>query len=120
MIINEEKVIPPFLPKSKNPMELAELIDKIVKSKEFRDKLAYDEYEYSKKLYHPEIAAKAWENLLVKINKKHSSINKNSSKIKKLLENKIVEYAENWIYKKKMRNRNIQGWGKEEYQKLTK
>jgi glycosyltransferase involved in cell wall biosynthesis len=120
MIINEEKVIPPFLPKSKNPKELAELIDKIVKSKEFRDKLAYDEYEYSKKLYHPEIAAKAWENLLVKINKKHSSINKNSSKIKKLLENKIVEYAENWIYKKKMRNRNIQGWGKEEYQKLTK
>lgn len=120
MIIGNEKVIPPFLPKSKNPKELAELIDKIVESKEFRDKLAYDEYEYSKKLYHPEIASKAWEELLTKIYKKYPSINKNSSKIRKLLENKIVENAENLIYKKKMKNRNIQGWGKEEYHKLTK
>ena len=120
MIINGEKVIPPFLPKSKNPKELAILIDNIVESKEFRDKLAIEEFEYSKRLYHPDIAAKAWENLFMKINKKHSSINKNSSKIKKIFENKIVEYAEKFIYKKKMKSRNIQGWGKEEYYKLMK
>jgi glycosyltransferase involved in cell wall biosynthesis len=120
MIVNNEKVIPPFLPKSKNPMELAELIDNIVESKDFRDKLAHDEFEYSKRLYDPEVAAKAWEDVFIKIGKKYSSINKKSFKIKKVLENKIVEYAENLIYKKKMKDKNIQGWGKEEYYKLTK
>jgi len=120
MIINNEKVIPPFLPKSKNPKELAKLIDDIVESKEFRDKLAIEEFEYSKRLYHPENAAKAWEDVLIKIYKKKPSINKKSFKIKKILENKIIEYAENLIYKKKMKERNIQGWGKEQYYKLTK
>ena len=120
MIINKDKVIPPFLPKSKNPKELAKLIDDIVESKEFRDKLAIEEFEYSKRLYHPENAAKAWEEVLIKIYKNKPSINKKSFKIKKILENKIIEYAENLIYKKKMKERNIQGWGKEQYYKLTK
>ena len=120
MIIDGEKVIPPFLPKSKNPEKLAKLMDKIVESKEFRDKLAHEEFEYSKRLYHPEIAAKAWENLLVKIYKKYPIIDKNSPKIKKIIENKIIEYAEKLIYKKKMKSRNIKGWGEEEYYKLTK
>jgi glycosyltransferase involved in cell wall biosynthesis len=120
MIINEEKVIPPFLPKTKNPKELAKLIDRIVESKEFRDKLAIEEFNYSKRLNHPEIAARAWENLFIKINKKYPLINKNSSKIKKMIENIIIEYVEKLIYKKKMRDKNIQGWGKEEYYKLIK
>ena len=120
MMVNDKKVIPPFLPKSKDPIELAKLIDKVVESKEFREELAHYEYEYSKKLYHPDVAAKAWENLFLEINKKYPSIHKNSFKIKKLLENKIVKYAENLVYKKKMKAKNIQGWGKEEYQNLTK
>ena len=81
---------------------------------------ATEEFEYSKRLYHPENAAKAWEEVLIKIYKNKPSINKKSFKIKKILENKIIEYAENLIYKKKMKERNIQGWGKEQYYKLTK
>ena len=57
---------------------------------------------------------------MIKIYKKYSTIDKNSPKIKKTIENKIVEYAEKLIYKKKMKNRNIKGWGEEEYNKLMK
>ena len=120
MIINNEKVIPPFLPKSKNPKELAELIDRIVESKEFRDKITCEQFEYCKRLSDPKISAEVWEKLLEEIYKKYPKIIKNSSKINKIIENKIIEYAEKLIYKKKMKNRNIQGWGEEEYYKLTK
>lgn len=120
MIVNDEKIIPPFLPKTNNPKELAEVIDKIVESKEFREKLAIEEFEYCKKLYHPENAIKAWEELFEEINKKYPRINKNSFKIKKILENKMLEYIEKFVYKKKMRAKNIEGWGEEKYQELTK
>ena len=120
MIIKNEKVIPPFLPKTNDPKELAEVIDKIVESKEFREKLANDEFEYCKKLYHPENAIEAWEELFMKIEKRYPTINKNSSKIMKFLENKILEYIEKFVYKKKMKAKNIEGWGEEKYQKLTK
>jgi len=120
MIINNEKVIPPFLPKTNDPKELAKIIDKIVESKEFREKLAIEEFEYCKRLYHPENAIEVWEELFKKIEKKWPTINKNSSKIKKFLENKILEYVEKFVYKKKMKVKNIEGWGEEEYHKLTK
>lgn len=120
MIIKNEKVIPPFLPKTNEPKELAEVIDKIVESKEFREKLAIEEFEYCERLYHPENAIEVWEELFRKIEKKYPTINKNSSKIKKFLENKIMEYVEKFIYKKKMKFKNIEGWGKEQYQELTK
>ncbi len=120
MIANGEEIIPPFLPKSNNPKELAKLIDTVVEFKEFRDKLANEGFEFSKKLNDPEIAAKEWENLFEKIYKDYPSINKNSSKTIKTLHNKIIEYVEKFIYKKKMRDKNIKAWGELEYQKLIK
>jgi len=120
MLIDGEKVIPPFLPKSNNPKNLAELIDKIVESSEFREKLMNEEYQYVNRLYHPEKAAEAWDNLFEEIGRKQVSINKKSLKFKKKIENIIITYVEKFIYKRLMKDRNIQGWGKEDYYRLVK
>lgn len=77
--IDGKKIASPFLPKSKNPKELANLIDKIVESKDFREKLANEESEFIKKLTDPIKVAKEWEILFETLHKKHKSISKNSS-----------------------------------------
>ncbi len=120
MLIDGEKVIPPFLPKSKDPKQLAELIDRIVESKEFREKLLNDEFNYVNRLYHPDKAADDWDDLFEKVGSGYNSINKNSSGIKKKIENIVMQYVEKLIYKRLMKEKNIQGWGKEQYYKLTK
>ncbi len=79
--IDGEKVNPPYLPKSNDPREIAKVIDKVVESKEFREKLAREEYEFVTELCDPDKTVIEWENLFETIIKKHPSINKNSLKI---------------------------------------
>ena len=119
-LIDGNEIIPPFEPKSKDPRVIAELIDKVVTSKEYREKLIQEQYDYIKKLSDPEVVIRDWENLFEKMIKKYPSINRKSSNFILKFENLLSNLAENLIYKRTMRERNIQAWGKEDYELLTK
>jgi len=119
-IIDGKKVLPPFLPNSDDPQKLAELIDQVVKSKEFRNKLAEDEFNYIKNLSSPEKVANEWNNIFESLYKKYPSINRKSTKISLTLENFVLKWIEKLYYVEKMKQRNIESWGKEEYHKLMK
>ena len=47
-LVDSNEISSPFLPQSNDPIVLAKLIDKIVLSKEFRDELILDEYNFVK------------------------------------------------------------------------
>jgi glycosyltransferase involved in cell wall biosynthesis len=118
MIIDGKEIIPPFLPKTQEPEDLAQLIDKIVESKEFRNKLVEEQYEYIKKLSEPNQVAREWDNLFEKLLQRYKTIRRKSKFL--MFENLIANTLERLIYLRKMRARNIRSWGKEEYEKLTK
>lgn len=118
-ILDNKKIVPPFLPQSNDPQELADLIDKIVSSKEFRDDLAKREFEYIQELSSPDKVVDEWENIFEELIKKHKSINRKTS-FRLRIENVIASFAEKFIYVRIMRDKNIQSWGKEEYKKLMK
>ena len=118
-IINGKEILPPFLPNSKEPEKLAELIDKIVESKEFRNQLAQDEFNYIKKLSCPEKVVNEWEQIFDNAHNKHNNINRKSSKISINVEIFIAKWIEKLYYVKKMKQKNIESWGGEEYKKLV-
>ena len=70
-----------FLPHSNNPKDVADVIDNIVLSKEFREKLVNEEYNFVKKIADPEIIAEKWDNLFTKLKKKIKTNHKDSSKV---------------------------------------
>ena len=80
--INEQYVVPPFLPYSNEPEQIAELIDRIVTSEEFRDELFNKQYDFAKKLSDPHLVAEWWDNLFEEMVNKHKYITKNTSRIK--------------------------------------
>ena len=118
-IINGKEILPPFLPNSKEPEKLAELIDKIVESIEFRNQLAQDEFDYIKKLSCPEKVANEWEQIFENAHEKYNNINRKSSKISISVEIFIAKWIEKLYYVKKMKQKNIKSWGEEEYKKLV-
>ena len=63
LIIDDKEIIPPFLPKTRDPRHLAELIDKIVESKEFRESLAKEEHDFVKEIVNHEKTIKEWINV---------------------------------------------------------
>lgn len=103
-IINEEEISEPFLPKSQDPKELANLIDKIVESKEFRDKLAEDEYNFVKELADPNKAAAEWDELFEKLCNKYKTISRNSSKTRIKLRMLFFQFS-NRMYFNKIKNK---------------
>lgn len=118
-LINGKEIVPPFLPKSKDPKELSLLLDKIVESKEFREKLTNDEYKFVKELSHPDYVIAEWEEIFEKYINKCKSINKKSFPLYKKLEFFIAILLEKFVYSRTMREKNIRAWGKEAYEKLT-
>ena len=118
MTIDGEKVTPPFLPNSNNPKKIAETIDKIVTDEKFRSDLAEKEYEYIQKLSNPELVIQEWEKIFVSTISEHKNINRKTSKILLKIENIIANTFEKLVYVKKMRQKNIDSWGKEQYEKL--
>jgi|LWDU01.1.fsa_nt_gi glycosyltransferase involved in cell wall biosynthesis len=117
-VIDGEPVIPPFLPQSNEPEEIAKIIDRVVESKQFREELAQKEYEYVKKISDPKLVSKDWKNIFDKILEKNKILNRKVSILDKL-ENFIILTIEK-IYIKKFREKNIKVWGKEEYERLTR
>ena len=80
-MIDGKSLSEPFLPKSQDPQELADLIDKIVESKEFREQLAEDEYNFVREMTDPDKAAAEWDDLFVDLSRNYKSIRKDSSPI---------------------------------------
>ena len=119
-VIDGKEVVASFEPKSKDPHVVAELIDKIVTSKEYREKLVQKQYDFVKKLSDPELVIKDWENLFEQLIKKYPSINRKNSNFKLKFENILSNLAENLFYKRTMREKNIQALGKKDYESLTK
>ena len=81
-IINGKKVTSPFLPHSNDPKVIAETIDRVVTDKEFREKLADEEYKFVMALSDPNMIASQWDELFEKMNQKYKKAAKNSSKLK--------------------------------------
>ncbi|QLH10187.1 glycosyltransferase [Nitrosarchaeum sp. AC2] len=117
-IVDGEEIIPPFLPKSNEPQEIADIIDKIVESKQFRDDLAQKEYEYVKKISDPELVSKDWENIFVKVFEKSKTLDRKLSILDRFMSFIILKIEK--IYIKKFREKNISTWGKEEYDRLIR
>ena len=80
IILDDKKIDSPFLPKNNDPKTIAALIDKIVESKEFRDKLWEEEFKIVKEITDPYKTAQWWDTLFEKYAKKYT-ITKNTSKI---------------------------------------
>lgn len=120
MNIENTYVQPPFLPRSRDPESLAKLLDKIVIDKQFREELAEKEYEYIKKLSNPTIVVEKWEKILNEFINKESRINRKPNRIKLKIEKIFVEFLEKNFYKRKMKDKNIQAWGKKDYERLMK
>ena len=119
-LLNGQNLEAPFVPKTKDPKTLAEILDRVVESKEFRNKLLGEEYTFVKEMADPDKCAKEWEDLFEELLKKHKSIHRKINPLKLKIINLIANLFENLVYNKKMREVNIKGWGKEEYERLMK
>ena len=92
----------PFLPMSKDPKELARIIDLVVGSEQFRKELFQKEFEFIKHIGEPyEVAAK-WDSLFEEFTRKYKSINRKTSKIK-LRFRLIFFLVANRLYTKKLK-----------------
>jgi glycosyltransferase involved in cell wall biosynthesis len=117
-IIDGNEIIPPFLPKSNKPEIVAELIDKIVESKKFRDDLIKKQYEFVHQLCDPEKVVNDWEQIFSRTKEKCGTINRKLSIFEKF-ENSLILGIEK-IYIKKFKEKNIRVWGQEEYERLIR
>ena len=117
-ILDGKEIESPFLPKSRDPNELARLIDKIVESKEFQDDLATKQYEYIKNLSTPELVMKDWEHVFESLNKKYKTINRKTSFYAKMINYFGLSFER--FYIRKFKEQNIQARGEKEYERLTK
>ena len=103
IIIDGKKIESPFLPKSNEPKVIAELIDKIVESKEFREELLNKEYEISKEITDPYKAAQWWDSFFEESVRKHKTITKHTPKI--ILKLRLWSFLiANRLYAKKIFN----------------
>jgi glycosyltransferase involved in cell wall biosynthesis len=82
IVINGEEIESPFLPFSNDPKSIANVIDKIVESKKFKQKLFNDQYQFVNNVADPVKCAEWWDNLFENLVKKHRSIRKNSSPLR--------------------------------------
>jgi len=81
MIIKNKEILPPFHPLSNNPKDIAKIIDHIVESKEFREKLVIQQSEFIKDFSDPVFIGEWWDDVFGQKSNEIQSINKNSSKI---------------------------------------
>jgi hypothetical protein len=120
IILDGREINPPYLPHSRDPKELASLIDKVVQSKEFRDKLLEEEYRFVKEQSDPEKAVQEWENLFEDMAKRYKSIHRKHSVIKLKFGCYLVYFVESFVYGKKLKRKWIQQYGESEFHKLYK
>ena len=103
IIIDNQRVESPFLPNSNKPEIIAEIIDKLVESKEFRENLLKREIEFVNKITDEEKIAEWWDLFFEKMVVAHKSIQKNSSAYSMIMRG-ILFYIGNRLYFKKIIN----------------
>jgi glycosyltransferase involved in cell wall biosynthesis len=81
LLIKGNYIKSPFLPDTNKPKDIAKIIDKIVLSKEFRDKLFEDERTFVINSTDKEWISNWWDELFKKYSQKYGKIHKNSSSI---------------------------------------
>ena len=82
LIANGKEIKSPFLPTCNEPKVIAEIIDKVVTSSDFRNKLVEEQYKFVKEIADPEKVAAWWDSFFEEIAQKHKSIRKNSSLVR--------------------------------------
>ena len=81
-MIDGKEIKLPFLPFRNDPKSIADVIDKVVESKEFREKLFDVEYKFVNKIADPEKCAEWWDGLFEDLTRKYVTIRKNSSPLR--------------------------------------
>ena len=100
IILEGTELQSPFLPEHNDPKIIAEIIDNIVSSADFREKLYKKEYEFVKEIADPNKAAEWWDSLFEKSVKKYGSINRKSSTISVKFRMLLFLIANRLYYKK--------------------
>lgn len=80
--LNDEFISMPFIPKSKDPFELAKVIDMIVLSKQFRDEYAKKCYNFINTFHNPKKQAEKYDDVFENIVLNHK---RQDSKLKQLI-----------------------------------
>lgn len=102
--VDNQEIESPFVPYSNDPQEIANIIDKIVTSKKFRDSLFLKEYEFIQKVSNPNLVSEWWDNLFEEIVKDHKTIRKNSPKI--IIKLRLMYFLiANRLYYSKIKNK---------------
>ena len=102
-LINNEECVANFLPNSKDPQELALIIDRIVEDEKFRKELHEDELKFVTKLTDPKTIGTTWDDMFKEIYGKTNSVHRKNSMIKSKFLNFLTKIMENLIYKKRWR-----------------
>ncbi len=77
-ILDEKQINIPFFPKSLEPIEFANFIDKLVQSENFRDKIVEDQFDFMNKVSDPEKVGEEWDKIFEEIHQKCKNIQKDS------------------------------------------
>ena len=99
---NGNEIESPMLPTSNEPKSIAEVIDKIVLDKKFRDELFEKEYKFAKEISDPIKVAKWWDEFFEDIHKKYPKIRRKSSSLRIRLRLLLILVG-NRIYIKKIK-----------------
>tara|TARA_B110000014_G_C20126368_1_gene600425 strand:- start:5186 stop:6388 length:1203 start_codon:yes stop_codon:yes gene_type:complete len=101
-MVNGETITSPFLPHTNDPKAIAEIIDKVVTDKIFREKLAKDEYEFVMNLSEPNMIAKQWDKLFDEMYDRYQGAVKGTSSFR--LKLRVIGYLiANRLHFKKIR-----------------
>tara|TARA_Y100000741_G_scaffold157220_1_gene118825 strand:- start:1808 stop:3046 length:1239 start_codon:yes stop_codon:yes gene_type:complete len=104
IISNDFTLKSPFQPFSNDPKAIAEIIDKIVESKEFREELFLQEQKFVNQVADPIKCAEWWDDLFESVFKKYGTIQKKSSPIR--IKFRMISFLfGNRLYLSKIRNR---------------
>ena len=102
IIIDSKEIKSPFFPQSKDPKEIAKIIDMLVESSEKRNELFEREYEFVMEITDPEKCAKWWDDIFQKMTQEYPTIKKNSLWSSILLR-KVLFLIGNRLYLKKLK-----------------
>jgi len=100
IIAHGKEIKSPFLPTSNDPKIIAEVIDKVVTSEDFRKKLVEEQHKFVKEITDPEKIAAWWDSFFEDLVKKHRSIRKKSPWIRTKLRCMFFLIANRLYFKK--------------------
>jgi len=105
IILEDIELQSPFLPENNDPKIIAQVIDNVVSSTDFRETLHKKEYEFVKEITDPNKAAEWWDSLFEKLVKKYDSVERKSSIIS-IKFRMLLFLIANRLYSKKLKRLN--------------